>query len=112
MTKPTVESVWDYPRPPRVEPSSELVEVVLGGRVVASTTSSWRCSRPATRRPLLSRAAFAAGTLRPAVGRSWCEWKGQASYVDLVAGETVAARAGWLYELPSPGFEMSPVRSR
>ncbi|MEP9363074.1 DUF427 domain-containing protein [Nocardioides sp. CN2-186] len=107
MTKPTVESVWDYPRPPRVEPSSELVEIELGGRVVASTRTSWRVletSHPPTY--YLPRAAFAAGTLRPAVGRSWCEWKGQASYVDLVADDVVASRAGWFYELPSPGFEV------
>ncbi|MCW2775493.1 MAG: hypothetical protein JWN91_3819, partial [Nocardioides sp.] len=42
MTQPTVESVWDYPRPPRVEPSGELVEVVLGGVTIASSTTSWR----------------------------------------------------------------------
>jgi uncharacterized protein (DUF427 family) len=106
MTKPTVESVWDYPRPPRVEPSDELVEVELGGRVVASTRTSWRVletSHPPTY--YLPRAAFEDGALRPATGRSWCEWKGQAGYFDVVAGETVAARAAWTYELPSPGFE-------
>jgi hypothetical protein len=43
--------------------------------------------------------------LRPAAGSSWCEWKGQASYFDLVGGTTVAARAAWTYEDPSPGFE-------
>ncbi len=76
-------------------------------QVVASTTTSWRVletSHPPTY--YLPRAAFAAGALRPAVGRSWCEWKGQASYVDLVAGDAVASRAGWFYELPSPGFEV------
>ncbi|GAA4748745.1 DUF427 domain-containing protein [Nocardioides endophyticus] len=111
MTKATVESVWDYPRPPRVEPSSELVEVELGGQVVASTNASWRVletSHPPTY--YLPRTAFVAGTLRPATGRTWCEWKGQASYVDLVvkgsAGDVVASRAGWYYELPSPGFEV------
>ncbi len=111
MTKVPVESVWDYPRPPRVEPSSELVEVELGGRVVASTTTSWRVletSHPPTY--YLPRAAFAAGTLRVAAGRTWCEWKGQVSYVDLVVqgtdGDVVAPRAGWSYELPSPGFEV------
>jgi uncharacterized protein (DUF427 family) len=107
MTKATVESVWDYPRPPRVEPSRELVEVELGGRVVASTTSSWRVletSHPPTY--YLPRAAFGPGVLRPATGHSWCEWKGQADYFDLVADDVVAARAGWTYELPSPGFEV------
>ena len=36
------ESVWDYPRPPRVEPSDEHVEVMLGGVVIASTRASYR----------------------------------------------------------------------
>ena len=103
MTKPTVESVWDYPRPPRVEPSGELVEVELGGVVVASTRTSWRVletSHPPTY--YLPRDAFEHGALRPATGRSWCEWKGQASYLDLVAGEVVASRAGWFYEPRRP----------
>ena len=36
------ESVWDYPRPPRVDPSTELVEVHLGGEVIARSTASLR----------------------------------------------------------------------
>jgi uncharacterized protein (DUF427 family) len=107
MTKPTVESVWDYPRPPRVELSGELVEVELGGRVVASTTTSWRVletSHPPTY--YLPRGAFEVGALRATAGSSWCEWKGAASYVDIVAGDVVAARAGWTYERPAAGFEV------
>ncbi|HEX4977714.1 MAG TPA: DUF427 domain-containing protein [Nocardioides sp.] len=100
------ESVWDYPRPPRVEPSDELVEVVLGGLVVASTRASYRVletSHPPTY--YLPREAFAEGTLRPAEGSSFCEWKGVASYYDLVSGTAVAARAAWCYPDPSAGFE-------
>jgi uncharacterized protein (DUF427 family) len=33
------ESVWDYPRPPRLEPSAEEVEIRLGGEVIARTRS-------------------------------------------------------------------------
>jgi len=98
--------VWDYPRPPRVEPSSELVEVTLGGVVVASTRTSYRVletSHPPTY--YLPPEAFAAGVLRPAEGSSYCEWKGVAAYYDLVAGQAVAARAAWCYPDPTPGFE-------
>ena len=101
-----VESVWDYPRPPRVEPSEELVEVELGGRVVATTRTSWRVletSHPPTY--YLPREAFADGVLRPTAGHTWCEWKGRASYFDLVAGDRVARRAAWTYEHPTAGFE-------
>ena len=101
-----VESVWDYPRPPRVEPSGEHVEVVLGGRQVAVSDRSWRVletSHPPTY--YLPRDAFADGVLRPASGHTWCEWKGQASYFDLVVGGRVARRAAWTYEQPTAGFE-------
>ncbi len=100
------ESVWDYPRPPRVEPSTETVEVVLGGVRIASTTTSWRVletSHPPTY--YVPRSAFADGVLRPTAGATWCEWKGQASYFDLVSGDVVAPRAAWTYETPSPGFD-------
>ncbi|WP_395690285.1 DUF427 domain-containing protein [Nocardioides sp.] len=105
-TEPPVESVWDYPRPPRVEETTEHVEVELGGVVVAATDRAWRVletSHPPTY--YLPRDAFVDGALRPADGHTWCEWKGQASYFDLVAGERVALRAAWTYPAPTAGFE-------
>ncbi len=103
---PGQESVWDYPRPPRLEESGESIEVSLGGGVIARTTRSWRVletSHPPTY--YLPQDAFLDGTLRPAGGSSWCEWKGQASYFDLVAGEVVAPGAAWTYRSTTPGFE-------
>jgi uncharacterized protein (DUF427 family) len=104
---PGQESVWAYPRPPRVDPSSELVEVHLGGEVVARTTASLRVletSHPPTY--YLPSDAFADGVLRPTHGHTFCEWKGQASYVDLVTTATTASRAGWFYPEPITGFEV------
>ena len=115
MTAPTVrrqepgpgqESVWDYPRPPRVEPTSEHVRVELGGSVVAETRSALRVLE--TSHPpgyYLPVDAFADGALEPAQGASWCEYKGTARYLDVVGGYGRAARAGWTYPEPSPGFE-------
>ncbi len=103
---PGQESVWDYPRPPCLEPFEGRITVELGGRVIASTDRSWRVletSHPPTY--YLPRAAFAAGVLRPAPGSSWCEWKGQARYFDLVTDAAVAAKAAWTYPNPTPGFE-------
>lgn len=104
---PGQESVWDYPRPPRVEPTSALVEVELGGVVVARTDRALRVletSHPPTY--YLPRDAFVDGVLRPADGTSWCEWKGLATYADLVAGDRVAPRAAWTYTEPTPGYEV------
>jgi uncharacterized protein (DUF427 family) len=102
---PGQESVWDYPRPPRVEPSSEQVEVWLGGVCVARSAATHRVletSHPPTY--YLPLASFADGVLRPAAGSSYCEWKGRASYFDLVAGGRTAPRAAWTYPDPTPGF--------
>ena len=103
---PDQESVWDYPRPPRLEPTDEEVEVVLGGTVVARTRNAYRVletSHPPTY--YLPEGAFLAGVLRPAEGSSWCEFKGVAAYVDVVGGDAVAPRAAWTFPRPSPGFE-------
>jgi len=102
---PGQESVWAYPRPPRLEPSSEHVEIWLGGVPIASTDASFRVletSHPPTY--YLPRQAFVAGSLVPAAGVSMCEWKGSASYLDVVGGGVRAARAGWTYPHPAPAF--------
>lgn len=109
---PGQESVWDYPRPPRVEPTAELVEIVLGGVVVARTTDALPALRVLeTSHPpayYLPYAAFAEGVLVPVTGTTYCEFKGYASYFDVVAGGTRpvrAARAAWTYRSPTPGYE-------
>lgn len=101
------ESVWDYPRPPRAEPSTETVEIVLGGEVVARSTRSVRVletSHPPTY--YVPAADFVEGALRPAGGGSWCEWKGRAAYYDVVAGSAVAEQAAWTYPEPTGGFDV------
>lgn len=103
---PGQESVWDYPRPPRVEPVPARVTIELGGRVIASSTRAVRVLE--TSHPpayYLPPEDFVAGALRPTAGSSFCEFKGSASYYDIVGGEAVAPRAGWYYPNPSRGFE-------
>ncbi len=102
---PQRESVWDYPRPPRIEPFTGSITVELGGEVVASTSRAVRvleASHPPTY--YLPRDAFTAGALRPAAGSSWCEWKGQATYYDVVSATAVAPKAAWSYPSPTPAF--------
>ncbi|WP_218712354.1 DUF427 domain-containing protein [Arthrobacter sp. BF1] len=112
-TKPKAgqESVWDYPRPPRVEPRSERIIVRLGGEVVADTTDAVRALE--TSHPpvyYLPLDAFPSGVLVPAPGTSICEYKGEAHYFDVMAGGIVAYRAGWTYPEPALGFEMLSTR--
>jgi uncharacterized protein (DUF427 family) len=100
------ESVWDYPRPPRLEEFAGTISVELGGRAIASTSRGWRVletSHPPTY--YLPRESFSDGVLHPAAGSSWCEWKGQASYFDLRTDARVAPAAAWTYLHPTRGFE-------
>jgi len=102
---PGQESVWDYPRPPRLEEYAGSIVVELGGVEVARATRGWRVletSHPPTY--YLPRDAFVPGALREAGGASWCEWKGQASYLDVVGGTALAPRAAWTYLDPTGGF--------
>ena len=103
----TPESVWDYPRPPRVEPSTEEVVVVLGGIEIARTNSALRVletSHPPTY--YLPRGCFADGVVVNVLGGTTvCEFKGVAHYADLVAGGLRARRAAWHYPDPRPGYE-------
>jgi len=100
------ESVWDYSRPPRLEPFTGSITVELGGQTVTSTERAWRVletSHPPTY--YLPHDAFSTGVLREVEGMSWCEWKGQASYYDLVTDTRIAPKAAWTYLNPTPGFE-------
>ena len=104
---PGQESVWGYPRPPRVEPSTAEIEIRLGGEVIARSRSSYRVletSHPPSY--YVPREAFADGVLRPVEGTSFCEWKGRASYYDLVTPARTAQRAAWTYPSPTSGFEV------
>lgn len=102
---PGQESVWDYPRPPRVEPVSDRVVIRLGGAVVADTTSAVRVLEtshpPVYYVPVTD---FADGALTRTTGSSMCEYKGRAAYFDVHGGDTTVPRAGWTYPSPEPGY--------
>src|SRR5437868_13205280 len=102
------ESVWDYPRAPRVEPSAKRVRVVLGGSVIADTTRAHRVLEtshpPVYYVPLED---VAPGSLERSRGRATvCEWKGVASYFDAISGDGRGVeRAAWTYHDPPSGFQ-------
>ncbi len=103
---PGQESVWDYPRPPALAPTTERVRVVHGGRVVADTTSAIRVLEtsqpPAYYLPI---ADVDRSLLRASDRHSLCEWKGLASYWTIDVGDgRPLADAAWSYEHPTPAF--------
>jgi uncharacterized protein (DUF427 family) len=99
------ESVWDFPRPPRWERVGWRVRVVHGGIQVVDAPGSVRVLE--TSQPpayYVAPAHVRLDCLRPSDRTTWCEWKGSASYADVVAGRRAAAGAAWSYARPSPGF--------
>jgi uncharacterized protein (DUF427 family) len=103
---PGEESVWDYPRPPRLERVPVRIEIVLGGVLIASTSDAWRVLE--TSHPpnyYLPRDAFEPDSIVAAPGGSFCEWKGPATYWTLRGGGRVAEAAAWSYERPTSGFD-------
>ena len=100
------ESVWDYPRPPRVEPVSDYITVFHLGQELVSTNLAVRVletSHPPSY--YLPISDFAEGVLVPTEGKTLCEFKGAASYFDIVVGDTIIPNAAWTYENPAKGFE-------
>ncbi|KJL18551.1 hypothetical protein RN51_03388 [Microbacterium oxydans] len=100
------ESVWDYPRPPRVEAVTERITIRLGGELIADTEDAVRVLE--TSHPpvyYVPVADFVPGALVEAAGSSFCEFKGMARYFDVRARDTVRREAAWNYPQPNPGFE-------
>lgn len=99
------ESVWDYPRPPRLERSSRRVVVEFGGLTVADTETALRvCETSGPPVYYLPPEDVRLDLLRPAPDTTLCEWKGTASYFDLITGNRRAERAAWAYANPQPAF--------
>ena len=98
---PGQESVWDYPRPPALEPVGETVRIAFGGREIARTDAALRVletSHPPT--VYLPPDAFLPGALEARPETSGCEWKGLAVYFDVVSGGERAEKAAWGYPDP------------
>ncbi len=107
-----IESVWDYPRPPRLEAVGHLVEIAHRGVTVARSTGCLRVLE--TSQPpayYIPSADIAVDLLRPSSGQTYCEWKGAAGYADVVVetdeGEILVPDATWTYPAPTePFFEL------
>ena len=102
----SVESVWDYPRPPAMAREDAYVRAVVAGRVVAETT------RPVVIRETSHPPTFYVppddvdmSMLEPSPRTTYCEYKGRAHYYTLVAGGERIEDAAWYYPEPMSGYE-------
>lgn len=99
------ESVWDYPRPPRIELSSKRVQVVFNDVIIADTQRSKRVLEtshppvyyipPEDVDPLYLQKSF---------HQTYCEWKGIANYYHITVEEEHTLNAAWYYGNPTPYF--------
>ena len=95
-----------HQEPPSAEVTSRRIVVELDGRVLADSRRAVRvCETSHPPVYYVPRDDVADGVLERAAGGSWCEWKGAATYWDLVVGDRRVPQAAWSYEDPSPGFE-------
>jgi uncharacterized protein (DUF427 family) len=103
---PGQESVWDYPRPPRVEPVPERLRVIVDGEVLAETTRGLRVLETAGA-PVyyFPSADVRMDRLAPSPHHSVCEWKGDASYYRYATARRTIENVAWTYPQPKPGYE-------
>lgn len=102
---PGQESVWDYPRPPRLEPTSRHICVVFAGEVIAETRRAYRVLE--TSHPpvyYIPPEDIQMQYIERADGSSFCEFKGRAAYYTVVVGGQRASDAAWYYLSPTPTF--------
>jgi uncharacterized protein (DUF427 family) len=105
LTAPHQESVWAYPRPPRLDPVQSRLRVLFDGVLIADTVAGFRVletSHPPTY--YLPPGDIAPAALERAAGASYCEWKGEAVYFTVVGPTRRAERAAWAYPDPTPPF--------
>jgi uncharacterized protein (DUF427 family) len=104
---PGQESVWDYPRPPRVEDFGGHIQVFFHETLIAETRRAKQVLE--TSHPpvyYIPPEDIQREYVVPVSGSSFCEWKGQATYYDVVVGDKRAERAAWGYPHPTAGFSV------
>jgi uncharacterized protein (DUF427 family) len=96
-----MESVWDYPRPPAIEPCGRRVRVELAGATVADSTRALRVLETSHPPVIYIPRDDVQAVLTPSrAPTTHCEFKGRARYLDH-GGRPVA----WTYPDPAPGYE-------
>ncbi|MEJ7893331.1 MAG: DUF427 domain-containing protein [Solirubrobacteraceae bacterium] len=95
------ERVWDYPRPPALVACERRVRIEVDGATIVDSMAALRVletSHPPT--IYVPPGDIAADALTAGRGRSMCEWKGQACYLNVCGRE----RAAWTYRAPVPRY--------
>lgn len=100
------ESVWDYPRPPLLEKVNKTIEIYFNATQIVCTNRAYRVLE--TSHPPVYYIPFDDVTdarLLPSEHTTFCEWKGEGSYYDIMLNGKFVADAAWYYNKPKRGFE-------
>jgi uncharacterized protein (DUF427 family) len=104
---PGQESVWDYPRPPRLEECNKYIKVIFNGVSIAETQRAKRILEtshpPVYYIPPEDVKLEQHFTATPRT--TFCEWKGEASYYTITVGDKTAINAAWFYQNPTHPYE-------
>lgn len=102
---PGEESVWDYPRPPKLVKDDRIVEVKWMDQTLALTTQSVRVLETASPPTFyLPPKDLKTDFFDRAPGSTYCEWKGKATYWSITVDSKTLEKAAWSYEDPTPPF--------
>jgi uncharacterized protein (DUF427 family) len=106
---PGQESVWDYPRPPRLEDSAKHIQIIFNGVTIADTRAAKRVLE--TSHPpvyYIPPEDIKMEHLAEIPRSSFCEWKGRAGYYTVSVGDRQASSAAWFY--PNPTSAFGPIK--
>lgn len=102
---PGQESVWDYPRPPRIEDTNQHIQVIVNGVVVADTRRAKRVLE--TSHPPVYYIPPEDVKLEYFTAnqhKTLCEFKGAAAYYDANVNGAIVRNIAWFYPRPTPSF--------
>ncbi len=102
---PGQESVWDYPRPPKLEASSKHLRIIFNGIEIANSQNSQRVLE--TSHPpvyYIPPQDIKMENLQPTSRQSFCEWKGRANYYTIIVGDKQVPNGAWYYTNPTEAF--------
>jgi len=103
---PGEESVWDYPRPPAIEPDIRPVTVKLGDLILAKSSDTIKIKETAGAPVFYIPKSDINMDLVEKSGRvTQCEWKGYGIHWHLKTAERLIENVGWSYEKPFPDYK-------
>ena len=103
--QPGQESVWDYPRPAKLEDTDKHIKIIFKNVVIAETRKAKRVLE--TSHPpnyYIPSNDVALDYLRPTSRQTMCEWKGICRHYGVEVADQKIDYVAWRYCDPTPDF--------